>query len=529
MANNISSSFSYLQTSNNRISGLASGMDIDSIVEKLMKAESAKMEKLQQQKQKYEWQRDSYRDINSKLEAFRNEAFNNYALPSNYLMKKASVSDSSIVTVSASASATGNLTITDATLATNAKALSSSATFTGKTGTNTLSDIGIVGDGAVALRVINNEGKAVDTVIEYNQTDTIDSFISKLNKAGVTALFSNGQMSIAANATGTMTGGAMQVIDIASATPAYTGGRTDTQSIFEKLGFLPTGSSTGSIADTEGINALYTVNGITMSSTSNTISQSGYNIKLNQSFTNGNISISSSTDTDAIVDKIKSFVELYNGLVESLNGPIKERKVYSYQPLTDAQKSQMSEDEIKKWEEKAKKGILRNDTVISTALSDMRSVVYEVGTVKDSKYNALYNIGITTTKDYKDGGKLVIKEDELRKAIEANPEAVADLFTRAEVKDPADPTGKTILDKGGLINQLRSVAKTAVDSIEAKAGKATSVENTYTIGKNIYSLSQRIEEWKDRLKDIESRYYKQFTSMENAINKANSQSSMFMQ
>ena len=69
-ANNTnSSSYSYLQYKN-KITGLASGMDIDSIMEKLMKAESAQMEKLQQTKQKFEWKRDAYREVNTTLSSF---------------------------------------------------------------------------------------------------------------------------------------------------------------------------------------------------------------------------------------------------------------------------------------------------------------------------------------------------------------------------------------------------------------------------------------------------------------------------
>lgn len=530
MANSVSSSYSYLQTTGNRFTGLASGMDIDAMVEKLMKAESAKMEKLQQQKQTYEWQRDAYRGVNSKLEAFRTELFDNYALSSNYLSKKVSVSDSSKVSVSAGSSASGNLTITSATIAKNALALADNANFVGKTGENTLSEIGITGDGAVALRVINDQGKAVDKVIEYNQDETIDSFISKLNSAGVTATFAGGKMSISANSTGTMAGGAMQVIDIADANPevAYTGGRTDSQSIFQKLGFLssgPVGSLVSGADDVEGTNASYTINGITMNSTSNTFNQSGYSITLKQSFTDGNVVISSTTDTDVIVDKVKSFVELYNGLIESLKGQISEKKRYDYKPLTDAQKAEMSEEDIEKWEEQAKKGLLRNDSAISKALSDMRTGIYDVETDLDSKFNTLFNIGITTSFEDRTSGKLSIDEDKLRKAIEENPNAVANLFTKGEVKDE---TGK-IVEKGGIVAQLRTASKTAIDSIEEKAGKISSGENTYTLGKNIISVNKSIEDWKERLKKTEERYYKQFAAMENAINKANSQSSLFMQ
>ena len=53
-----------------RIGGLASGMDIDALVEKLMNAERAPLNKLTQKKTTYEWQRDAYRDVNTKLKTF---------------------------------------------------------------------------------------------------------------------------------------------------------------------------------------------------------------------------------------------------------------------------------------------------------------------------------------------------------------------------------------------------------------------------------------------------------------------------
>lgn len=515
------SSYSYLQTSSSRISGLASGMDIDSIVEKLMKAESAKMEKLQQQKQKYEWQRDAYRDINTKLESFRTDAFENYK-PSAFLTKAASVSDSSRISVTAGTSANGSLNITSvsslAKVAQSVKDVKLSDGTTSAESTTTLGALDLDGSGTVELKVYQKDGSSKTVSVDYSEDETIDSFVNKLNNsgAGITAIFGNGQLSITSNTTGDYLadGGTVQVLS-----------DTNANGIFKALGFL-SGSSTGMVAN--GSDANYTLNGIAKKSKNNTFTELGYTLTLNRTFdsTESAVTISSSIDTNAIVEKVKSFVELYNGLIESLNTSIKEKKAYSYQPLTEAQKAEMSEDEIEKWEEKAKQGSLRNDTIISSAVNNIRSSVYSVTTKLDTKYNALYNIGITTSFEEKSSGKLSIDEDKLREAIEANPEAVADLFTRAEVKDPVT---KKVTDKGGLITQLRAVAKTTIDSIEEKAGTEGAVEDTYTLGETIISVEDRIEDWEDRLKEIEERYYKQFTAMENAISKANSQSSLFMQ
>lgn len=108
---NISRNYSYLQTANSRITGLASGMDTESMVEKLMKAESAQMEKLQQQKQTYEWKRDTYRDINKNLSTFKDNIFDKFGLKGSFTSKTVSVSDSNKLSVTAGASATGTLSM----------------------------------------------------------------------------------------------------------------------------------------------------------------------------------------------------------------------------------------------------------------------------------------------------------------------------------------------------------------------------------------------------------------------------------
>lgn len=55
-----------------RVSGLASGMDTDQIIADLMKAERIPMTKMQQDQEWLTWQRDAYREVNSKLSEFKN-------------------------------------------------------------------------------------------------------------------------------------------------------------------------------------------------------------------------------------------------------------------------------------------------------------------------------------------------------------------------------------------------------------------------------------------------------------------------
>ncbi|MCQ2011621.1 flagellar filament capping protein FliD [Sporolactobacillus sp. STSJ-5] len=112
-----------------QVSGLASGIDVDSIVNKLMQAESVPLDTMNQKLQLLEWQRDDYRTMSSDLSDLLSTV-NTMTLTSSY-SKAATVSDSSKVTVTpASGAGNGTYTISDATLATAAMTYSDDAIVT---------------------------------------------------------------------------------------------------------------------------------------------------------------------------------------------------------------------------------------------------------------------------------------------------------------------------------------------------------------------------------------------------------------
>lgn len=593
MVNNTSnastSSYSYLQYKN-KVTGLASGMDIDSLMEKLMKAESAQMEKLQQQKQKYEWKRDAYREVNTSLSAFEKGIYDNYGLSKNWAAKNVT-STSTAISATANSNAAGNLTITEATVATAGQKVSSGATladlsfsatngtFTYKidgqeksiaysktdtfdslakklnatgdfevtvtngsngasintklvkdieaTGNNlvflkklrltdgnqsvsgklafteatTMSELGLTDGGEFTIKAINEQGTYTEKTIKYSATDKISDVMSRINGSGVgvTALVANGKLSLSANSTGTGAEGSIKV-------------SADGNKLFEKLGLA---DATGKVA--EGTNGSMVVNGVKMESTSNKYNVSGYtvNVTNNIAATDAPAKISSTTETKTIVDKVKEFITTYNGLIEDLNKRVSQKKNLSYQPLTDAQKAELKDDEIKKWEDKAKEGLLKSDATLNKVLSDMRSTLSNYGSGSE---DMLAKIGITTSKTWTDNGKLELDEDKLTKALEEDPNIVSRIFV-----------GDKENNREGIVASLRTTAQNAVKDIEKTAGKASSAEDSYTLGKNLKDVNTKIDDWKDRLKGIEERYWKQFAAMEAAIQKANSQSSIFTQ
>lgn len=495
--------YSYLQYKN-KIGGLVSGMDIDSIMEKLMKAESAQMEKLQQQKQKYEWTRDAYRDVNTTLSSFRDGLWDDFGTSDKWNTKTAT-STSSAVSVTPTNSASGNLSINVTNVATAASVKTTMQS--GITSSTTMDQLGFTNGGSFTMSALKSDGTLDNGVeITYTSSDTIESVLQKINqKTGVSAIVLGNQISF----TNKNTGKADTSMDVIG----------DTNGLFTKLGMNVTDVTTGyynfdSQANfVQGTNAIYNVNGIDQESASNKFTVAGYEIELKDK-TSSAVSISSTTDTDTLVNKVKSFVDTYNGLIKDLNTRVSEKRNVDYPPLTDAQKAEMTEDQITKWEAKAKAGLLKNDDNINTTLYSMRSTLSQYGSTSG---DTLYKIGITTTKEWSDNGKLVIDEQKLRKAIEEDPNVLTRIFN-----------GNSATGEKGIIAELRSSAQTAISNIEQTAGKATSTsDSSYSLGRTISGLDTKISDWKDRLKDIENRYWNQFSAMEQAIQKANSQSSIF--
>ena len=407
-------------------------------------------------------------------------------------------------------------------------------------------------DGKFSLNVVQADGKMKETVIEFKADDTIDSLMKKINSsgAGVTALFSDGKMSISANNTGTNKAGATADIQLLTTVKETDDeGRpveyydTTGMKLFQKLGFgnisMPDEGKIPddfyNLTDKNGSDAVYTVNGLELKSQTNTVNVEGYTIKLQGTFTETGspISVTATNDTNTMMDKIKEFVTTYNGLIKDLNGSLTEKAYRDYQPLTTEQKEDMSEDEIKLWEEKARSGLLRNDSIIREGISKLRSNFSgAIGGLNDKAIDALSEIGITTSKNYNDGGTLEINETKLRAAQEKDPDQVAAIFinTGKANDTETDPvTGKTkTVDSRGLVQRLRDSIDSFELNIERKAGRSTMTDHQYNIGKSMLGLDTRIERLQDRLVSVEERYWKQFTAMETAINKANQQSSMFM-
>lgn len=511
-----------------RISGLASGMDIDTIVGDLMKAEKLPLTKMEQNKTILEWKRDSYRETNKHLKDLDDLIFAGINKEGKMKAKKVTSTNDGIVTATAKASASD---------VTNTIKVHSLATSTSWVSNNTApirKDFSSYVGQTIKLNVTKGDGTAAQPVeIKIESGDTLEKILGKLNnnkELGVTAFYDSKNEKVVISKKDT---GSQAAIKLADST---------TSNIFKELGFANAfaGGELGEVdVDLDGIaddlngdgNTLnevgiktvgsdsdFEINGYRTTRSSNEFTFNDVTYKLLSADSTKTVNVQSVTDTDTIFNTIKSFVDKYNEAIESINKKLTEGKERAFTPLTEEQKKDMEEKEIELWEGKAKSGLLRSDSVLSSSLISMRMALYSPVSGVNQKFDILSEIGITTSKNYKENGKLEINEEALKNAITSNPEEVFQLFNKSG----------TSFDSKGLAGRLRETIKGTIGKIEEKAGNEFRMPNQYSLGKEMNRMDDQISKFNQRLADIENRYWREFNAMDSAMSKYNSQFSMLM-
>ncbi|MGM0754076.1 MAG: flagellar hook-associated protein 2 [Bacillota bacterium] len=498
-----------------RIGGLASGMDTDQIIKDLMKAERIPLDKLEQKKQFLEWQRDDYRDMNKMMFDFSNLIFDGVMKQGTYTQKTVSVSNPnevSIKNINSTTDFSGTLKVeklaTAATMYSSSITQSDGGAFDPK---KKLSEsFGMTGEQSIKVKAIKADGTMAADFTEIKfiaEDETLDSLIAKINaQTGVTMFYDQHtkQMSVMSKNTGANAGGAEIELQ---------GDLFTTHLNLDADNDTALANNRGSI----GENAKFTYNGMETERSSNTFTINGFELTLKNA-SNTNVTFSSQPDTDKILEKIVKFVDEYNKLIEKVNGEVNEKKYRDFQPLTAEQKESMEEKEIELWEEKSRSGTLRNDSVLTSGLNKMRTDMYTPVLGGTSGVDQLAQIGIKTSSNYLDRGKLTIDESKLKEAISKDPNALYEILAK---------NGETPGEQG-IARRLRDTLKNTMDSIEKKAGKASSTNNTFTLGRLLNNMDNQMDRFENRLIQVEDRYWRQFTAMEKAIQRSNQQSMFLM-
>lgn len=398
-----------------------------------------------------------------------------------------------------------NVTIADAETSTLLGIATGSTTTVLASGNSTLGTLGLSGS-----MDING------TTISLDGGKTVTDLLSEMN----TALGGNGRAEFEAS-TGRFR---FFGVDIPMKIVGGSGG----EQIFGGTEFNPNNTVTALTETQKGQNAIFSINGVEMERNSNDVNIDGVDITLtgttefdasgNPVGTAGSVEIE--RNTDQVFDGIKKFVEEYNKIVDNLYSLVTEDPVYKkYPPLTKEQKAEMSEGDIKLWEERSKEGLLRSDQALQGILGDMRTAMFK----KPAGGNlALYDIGINT---YYDGmssntGKLKINEDELKAALAKDPEEIRKLFT---ANDGVSTAMRDVLQDATAYG---SRSPNSLVTIAGSVGKFDSNSNIY---KEILDIDKNLAKLERTYKTEYDRYWRQFNAMEQVIANMNSQSSWLSQ
>lgn len=501
-----------------RFSGLVSGMDTDSMVKELMKAQRAPLNKLLQKKQSDTWKRDAYREMNALLLDFRLNTVGDMRLQGSYLKKKLVTDNEGAASIKQTG--TPNLPTYKVEVTRLAKEAEPARFDTKTKVTDASKDLKTAAGFSGTFDLTVNNG----IKITIGENDTMDTVVKRINnqssQTGVVATFFDQKLIFTSTATGS------------AAKVELTYDNTNSNAAIFGLDTIAGVSKTG----TDAVPGEVIINGVKSNISSNKFTYDGIEFSLKQEGVTFNVS--SAQDEDAIFNSIKGFVDKYNELIEKINKKISEPRYKDYKPLLEEERAALDEKQIEKWEEKAKSGILLRDPLLQNALTQMRQIISTpVAGVSDTKFDTLSEIGISTAEadakfasfNYKENGKLYIDEKKLREAIRENGTKVMEIFT--------NNSAETTTDKNQIYKE-KGIAKRLYDNLVGIMSQITDIAgssgmgdmaDSFSMGRQMKSLNNNIDRLELRMKTIEERYYRQFTAMEQALSKANAQSGWLMQ
>lgn len=367
-----------------------------------------------------------------------------------------------------------------------------------------------------ALKNFTVNGAKIDNITADTTVDGLLTAINNNKDAGVTATYLGSENKFVLSSNEKGEGREISL----GANPKDT---TDAANLI--FGGVSTDGSDGEMS------ILYNGVQTTITSSSNTFSIDGLDIRATNTFNTGSataeggVSFTASADTEKVTETVKKFIEAYNAMIDEVRTQATTKPDSNYKPLTEDQKNEMNENSIKNWENKAKEGILYN----SSALKDLDNAtqgIFSSMMMNGVSYDDLEKIGISFSDDYTAGGKIVFDEEKFKTAMDSDPEKVSDLFTGTH----------------GIVNTIDSTLSTYATRYASKNGNSYGVLieeagseklsltlTNNSIYKELKDMQETITNLQSQLSTEQDRYISQFTQMERLINQMNSQSSYLSQ
>ena len=258
-------------------------------------------------------------------------------------------------------------------------------------------------------------------------------------------------------------------------------------------------------------NGQISYNGTAFTGSSNSYSINGLNLTTNGLSSGENITVNVTKDIDKVYETVKSFVKQYNELLDEMNKLYGADSAKGYDVLTDEEREAMTEEQIKKWEDKIKDSLLRRDETLGGLVSTMRTTLSKSITVEGKNY-ALSSFGIVTS-DYKEKGKLHILGD--------SEDTYGATYTDKLKSALSDDTDTVMQVLTGLASDLYDEM---ADKMKGSTlSSALTFYNDKQMDKTMTTYKDELSTLEERLLEVEDRYYKQFTAMEVAMSKLTSQ------
>lgn len=494
-----------------RLSGMISGLDTEAMVKELMSAQSMKKTAIEQNKKKLEWKKEKWEEMNTKIYSLYTEKLSALRLEGSYLTKKVTSSDEGKAKATATNAVNGVYNLTVEKLATAEYVTGADISSKGLKKGSKLSDAGMTVGQTITVR--SGEDLADTTTITVTDDLTLEGLATKLRNAGLNATFDedSGRFYVSAKDSGAKNRFTMES-DAAAGSGLDAIGLGNIDEELARTGRAADDSSMMAVMGASDMKAV--LNGAVIEGSSNVIDANGLHVELTGTTQPGEvISLTISNDVDAVYDKIKDFCKSYNELLKEMDTRYSAASTRAYAMLTDEDKEAMSDEQVELWENKIKDSLLRRDDTLNSVMTSFRTAMQGTAEV-DGKSYALSSFGIVTGEytehgllhinGDKDDGLYATKEDSLRKSLEEDPELVGKVMSKL---------------MGNLYSSLTK--QMSANSLSS----ALTFYNDVQIKNQMDDYEKQISSWEDRLTTMEDKYYKQFSQMESAMAKLQSQQS----
>lgn len=414
-----------------RVTGLASGLDTESIISELVSVNSYKVASLQKDQTRLSWKTDAWKTMNSKVYGFYTSTLSDLRFSSSYSTRKTTVSNANVATVKTS----GKASNTTQTMRVEKMAKAGYLTggeFDGSVKADTkLSEIdpSLAGaNGKIGLKI--GGGETIE--LEITEETTVQNIVDQLKEHGLNANFDekNQRMFISAEDTGKQYDFELEGLDEAGtkALKALKINMNDADTEAKKIA---------------GQNAVIYLNEARFENDTNTFDINGLSISVMQETGNEEVTLTTGVDTEGMYNTIKDFLGKYNELMQGMLEAYNADSSKGYDPLTSDEKAAMTENEIDEWEKKIKDSLLRRDETLGSTISAMHEIMNAGIEMKDGSTMYLFDFGINNPgyfnaeqnyrnsfhidgdKDDKVSSK---NEDKLMAAINEDPDKVANFF-----------------------------------------------------------------------------------------------------